>query len=269
MGKKGYIMARYNVLLIRDKVTFMVNALITNLEKGGYRVIEADYDLKSVIANEDDVDVMIIFSDETITEKQNMLVYLKDMCVEKGKLMLLIGSKEEIDNISEYIPPHLFCEVMERPLDMNLFIEKLDNIMSEEQLEKRKKSILLVDDDPTYLQLLHDWLCEDYRVGMAKSGVQAITWLARNNVDLILLDYEMPVTNGLQVFKMLKSEQFSKDIPIMFLTSKSDRDIILRVMAHKPAGYMLKHITRQQLLTNIAQYFVKEEYNKLHKDTEE
>ena len=262
-------MAKSTVLLVRGKVTFMISALISSLEKGNYEVIEADYDLKSVIAHENEVDVMVIFADEKIPEKQSLLVYLKDMCVEKGKLMILIGNKEEIDNVSEYIPPHLFCEVVERPLDMNLFIEKLDNIMSEEQFEKRKKSILLVDDDASYLQLLHDWLSADYRVGMAKSGVQAITWLARNNVDLILLDFEMPVTDGLQVYKMLKSEQFSKDIPIMFLTSKSDRNIILKVMAHKPAGYMLKDITKQQLLNNIAKYFVKEEYNRMHKDDEE
>ncbi len=257
-------MAKYKLLLMRDKVSFMINALTGNLKNGGYEVIESDFDMKSVVAHEEDADIMILFASENITEKQSLLVYLKDIIVEKGKLLILIGEKDEIDAISEYIPPHLFCEVVERPLDMNIFMEKIDNIMNEEQAEKRKKSILLVDDDTSYLQLLHEWLKEDYRVGMAKSGVQAITWLARNNVDLILLDYEMPVTNGLQVFEMLKSEQFSKDIPIMFLTSKSDKNIIMQVMAHKPAGYMLKHITKAQLLSNIAKYFVKEEYNKLH-----
>ncbi|MBO6114912.1 MAG: response regulator [Lachnospiraceae bacterium] len=249
---------------MRDKVSFMINALAANLKNGGYDVIESDFDIKSVVAHEENTDIMILFAGENITVRQNLLVYLKDIVVEKGKLLILIGEKEEIDAISEYIPPHLFCEVIERPLDMNAFIEKIDNIMNEEQAEKRKKSILLVDDDSSYLQLLHEWLKEDYRVGMAKSGVQAITWLARNNVDLILLDYEMPVTNGLQVYEMLKSEQFSKDIPIMFLTSKSDKDIIMKVMSHKPAGYMLKHITKSQLLSNISKYFLKEEYSKLH-----
>ena len=261
---KEKTMEKYTVLLIRNSSTFMVNALVNNLEKNSYDVVEGDYDLKSVIPHEDDVDVMVLFADDEITEKQNLLVYLKDLIVEKGKLLFLIGSKEEIEEISEYIPPHLFCEVVERPLDMNLFVEKIDNVMNEEQIEKRKKSILIVDDDASYLQLLYEWLKDDYRVGMAKSGMQAITWLARNKVDLILLDYEMPVTNGLQVFRMLKSEQFSKDIPIMFLTSKSDKSIILKVMAHKPAGYMLKHITKQQLLTNLAKFFVKQEYNRLH-----
>ena len=97
---------------------------------------------------------------------------------------------------------------------------------------------------------------------MARSGVQAITWLARNSVDIILLDYEMPVTNGLQVLEMLRSEQFSKDIPIIFLTGKSDKDTIMKVMALKPAGYLLKNVTRFQLLAYLQNYFVKENYSK-------
>lgn len=77
-----------------------------------------------------------------------------------------------------------------------------------------------LDDDVSWLNLLK----EDYRIGVARSGMQAITWLARNNVALILLDYEMPVTSGVQVFEMLKSEQYSKDIPVMLLTGKSDKE---------------------------------------------
>ena len=82
-------------------------------------------------------------------------------------------------------------------------------------------------------------------------------------MDLILLDYEMPVINGLQVFEMLKSEAISKNIPVMFLTGKSDKESIMKVMELKPAGYMLKNITKQQLLTHLENFFVKQTYNNL------
>ena len=256
-------MADFRILIIRQKMTFMVNALVTNLEKAHYKITEANMEVSNISPFVDDNDVIILYADGDIAGEQKVLVYLKDLCVEKGKLMLLIGGREEIGDVNAVIPPHLIADTFVRPLDMNVLIEKINIMMNEEEMEQRKKSILLVDDDPGYIHLLHEWLKEDYRVGMANSGMQAITWLARNNVDLILLDYEMPVTSGLQVFEMLKSEQYSKKIPVMFLTGKSDKESIMKVMALKPAGYMLKDINKFQLLANLNKFFVKETYNKM------
>ena len=256
-------MADYSILIVREKMTFMVNALVTNLEKAHYKVQEAAMEVSNISPYVDKTDIIILYADGDIASKQNAMVYLKDLCVEKGKLMLLIGGKEEIDEVNACIPPHLIADTFKRPLDMNVLMERINVMMNDEEIEQRKKSVLLVDDDPGYIHLLHEWLKEDYRVGMANSGMQAITWLARNNVDLILLDYEMPITSGLQVFEMIKSEQYSKDIPVMFLTGKSDKESIMKVMALKPAGYMLKDINKFQLLANLNKFFVKETYNKI------
>ncbi|MCR5767091.1 MAG: response regulator [Lachnospiraceae bacterium] len=256
-------MADYSVTIIREKMTFMVNALVINLKKANYNVRESNMDVSNISAYVDSSDILILYTDEEIGAKQNTLVFLRDLCVEKGKLMLLVGVKDEIDEVTALIPPHLFADIIRRPLDMNAFIERINEVMNDEELEQRKKSILLVDDDPGYIHLLYEWLKDDYRVGMANSGMQAITWLARNNVDLILLDYEMPVLSGLQVLEMFKNEQYAKDIPVMFLTGKSDRESIMKVMELKPAGYMLKDINKFQLLSNLNKFFVKQSYNKI------
>ena len=254
-------MAQNSALLVRRETTFMTNALITNLEDAGYEVQEAGFDVKHISKLQAEADIIILYADEEFYLEQSTLVYLKDLCVEENRPIMLVGSRQEIEDVSAYIPSQLLADVMERPLDMNLFIEKVNAMMDEEQIEQRKKSILLVDDDVSYLQLLREWLKSDYRVGMAKSGMQAITWLARNHVDLILLDYEMPVTTGAQVFEMLKSEPYSKDIPVMFLTGKSDKDSIMKVMEFKPAGYMLKSISRRALVTNINKFFMGQKYD--------
>lgn len=254
-------MPNYNVLLIRREITFMVNALTNNLEQAGYEVQEVSLNVKEIDPAKDNADVMLLYADSEIRDSQSTLVYLKDLCLEQNRLLILIGSKPEIEDVLEYIPTHLLADITERPLDMNFFIEKINALMDEDQIEKRKKSILLVDDDASCLMLLKEWLKDDYRIGMARSGMQAITWLARNSVDLILLDYEMPITSGAQVFEMLKSEQYSKDIPVMFLTGTSDRDSIMKVMELKPAGYMLKNITQKTLLSNLDKFFVGQKYN--------
>ncbi|MBO4336520.1 MAG: response regulator [Lachnospiraceae bacterium] len=252
-----------SILLIRDEKTFMVNALVKNLNENGYQVFDVPFHVKEIGLYQDSIDIIVVYGSGEMTSNQSALVYLRDLCVEEDKLLIFIGSKQESDDISTIIPAHLFAEIFERPLDMGHLIEKIDSLSDEKQLEQRKKCILIVDDDVAYLHVLKEWLKDDYRVGMAKSGMQAITWLARNNVDLILLDYNMPVTNGLKVLEMLRSEQFSKDIPVMFLTGKSDKETILRVMTLKPAGYMLKDITRQQLLMNLDKFFVKQRYSKI------
>ena len=119
-----------------------------------------------------------------------------------------------------------------------------------------RKSILVVDDDPNYLGLVRDWLKGSYKVSMANSGLQAIKWLGKNKVDLILLDHEMPVTSGPQVLEMLRSDLETKDIPVMFLTGKSDKESVMKVVALRPEGYFLKTISREELLKQLKDFFV-------------
>ena len=91
---------------------------------------------------------------------------------------------------------------------------------------------------------------------MANSGLQAIKLLGKNKVDLILLDHEMPVTSGPQVLEMLRSDPETASIPVMFLTSKGDRQSVMAVVALKPEGYFLKGIQKDELLEKLQEYFV-------------
>jgi len=74
---------------------------------------------------------------------------------------------------------------------------------------------------------------------------------------LILLDYEMPVTSGPQVLEMIRSETKVDRVPVMFLTGKGDRESVLKVLALKPEGYLLKSLNREQILTSVSEFFEK------------
>ena len=91
---------------------------------------------------------------------------------------------------------------------------------------------------------------------MANSGLQAIKWLAKNKVDLILLDHEMPVTTGPQVLEMLRNDPETQSIPVMFLTGKSDKESVMKVVALKPEGYFLKTIQKGELLEKLQEFFI-------------
>jgi CheY-like chemotaxis protein len=66
----------------------------------------------------------------------------------------------------------------------------------------------------------------------------------------------MPVTSGPQVLEMLRSDDETKNIPVMFLTGKSDKESVMKVVALKPEGYFLKSIQREELLEKLHEFFV-------------
>lgn len=81
--------------------------------------------------------------------------------------------------------------------------------------------------------------------------------LTSNRPDLILLDYEMPVVDGSQVLEMIRSDPEFSDMPIIFLTGKSDKESVQKVMALKPDGYLLKTMPPEQIRQTIADFFEK------------
>ena len=91
---------------------------------------------------------------------------------------------------------------------------------------------------------------------MVTSGMRAIKWLGANKVDLILLDYEMPVTSGPQVLEMLRADDETKDIPVIFLTGNDNKESVMSVMNLKPQVYFLKTMPKDEFLNKIKVFFM-------------
>ncbi|MBR1642606.1 MAG: response regulator [Butyrivibrio sp.] len=173
----------------------------------------------------------------------------------RKKKLILIGDPADtkflIDDISEDILYYVFP----RPLDNDKFMTVISEFFMRSSMDEFKKSILVCDDDPNYLGLVREWLKDTYKVSVVTSGLQAIKWLGKNKADLILLDHEMPVTTGPQVLEMLRADEETRSIPVMFLTGKSDKESVLAVVALKPEGYFLKNIEKDELLEKLSQFF--------------
>ncbi|MBR1634879.1 MAG: response regulator [Lachnospiraceae bacterium] len=243
------------VLIVSEAETFTVKGLETRLKEVG---VESDFvitKIRNLEMRVDSADLFVLYMDQSIGSNADVLVFLNDACTEKEKEMILIGTRLEYEAVMNYIDKKNVLHWFERPLNMEKFLEQVESYVDAASAEARKKSILIVDDDVAYMQMIRKWLKDSYRVGMANSGAQAITWLAKNEADLILLDYEMPVTSGPKVLEMLRSEAETSTVPVMFLTGKGDRMSILRVLDLKPADYLLKNIDRKQLLEKVDGFF--------------
>jgi|LAHU01.1.fsa_nt_gb DNA-binding response OmpR family regulator len=87
--------------------------------------------------------------------------------------------------------------------------------------EKQTQTILIADDEPANIILLNEVLKADYRIMVAKDGRRAL--LAAQSIpspDLILLDIVMPELDGYEVLKRLKADGETRNIPVIFVTSK-------------------------------------------------
>ncbi len=120
-----------------------------------------------------------------------------------------------------------------------------------------KKKILIIDDSDTVCMAMQELLGEDYYVTTAKSGTSGIRCMTLDRPDLVLLDYEMPVCDGVQVLEMIRSEEDFAKIPVFFLTGRVDKESVTRVMPLRPEGYLLKNQPPQDIKKNIDGYFRK------------
>ena len=113
------------------------------------------------------------------------------------------------------------------------------------------KHILIVDDDVNMLKLLRMFLQDDYQVSMVESGKLALEFVVKKTPDLILLDYMMPLFDGPHVLEILRKREETRNTPVVFLTSVSERDKIISILNLKPAGYLVKPVSREELLSRV------------------
>ena len=252
------------ILLIRKGKSFMLNTIVKNLTAEGYELIESEPTMEDICDHKGDTELILMFLGEYVDNVTSALVYLKDICTEEDKLLVLVGTVPEIDTVTQTIPAALVAASFPRPFDMKKLTAQLDWLLEANDDLAKRKSILLVDDDGTFLKMVKDWLSAKYRVTIVTSGAQAMMYIADNTPDLILLDYEMPVISGPQVLEMIRSETRLDDLPVIFLTGKGDRESVMKVLALKPDGYLLKSMERPKLIAAIDEFFEKRKYQKLH-----
>lgn len=248
------------IFLVSDQKNkgFMINAIKQELTEEGYEIAECLPNPTDLNKLSEEPGIYLVYLDgtEELGEKADQtLLYCKEQIVEKEMAMVVIGKPDDLAYVHRIIPEEMLAGTFLRPVNVKELGEKLESIVMQEEKKAAKKRILVVDDDGMMLRTIKTWLSEKYQVFMANSGMTAITFLAKNPVDLILLDYEMPVTTGPQVLEMLRSESSTSQIPVMFLTVKDDKESVMKVLSLKPEKYLLKTMPPSELIANIDAFF--------------
>lgn len=175
--------------------------------------------------------------------------------------VITIGTQEEQSHFSACYQNDRF-ENLTRPIDnaqiLDAIRQKLGDASSaaaaqDASPETERAKVLVVDDNAALLRNVKALLEDTYEVMIVNSGAKAMAAIGKKRPDVILLDYEMPVCDGRQTLEMIRSDEETADIPVIFLTGVSDREHIEAVLDLKPAGYLLKPPTSTKLRSAIEQ----------------
>jgi putative two-component system response regulator len=116
---------------------------------------------------------------------------------------------------------------------------------------KEKQLIILVDDNPANLRVGKNVLAETYAVATAPSAEKMFALLQNNRPALILLDIDMPEMSGYEAIKILKEKPETKNIPVIFLTAKTESDDELEGLSLGAIDYIIKPFQPPLLLKRI------------------
>jgi two-component system, sensor histidine kinase and response regulator len=123
-------------------------------------------------------------------------------------------------------------------------------------MKNKDFTILVADDNTENLRLVSTiLLSEGYKLALVHDGDGVMKVLEENKIDLILLDILMPGSmDGFQVCRNLKSNPKTKEIPVIFLSSRTEAEDIIEGFSIGGADFIAKPFKRQELLARVSNH---------------
>lgn len=122
------------------------------------------------------------------------------------------------------------------------------------------KTVWVVDDDVMNLRMAEFILSQErYEVEKMESGFECLRLLKKKIPDLILLDVQMPLMNGIKTLEAIRADRETKDIPVVFLTASADTDTVVEAGRLGVVDYVVKPFMPQELLKRVEKALGKED----------
>jgi len=113
-------------------------------------------------------------------------------------------------------------------------------------------NIILLEDDPAQAELLKSWLAEaGHECGHAASGEEFLTRIDRADFDLLVLDWELPDTTGVEILRIIRST-VNWHVPVLFVTQRDAEDDIVEALSSGADDYMVKRASKAEFLARVS-----------------
>ena len=164
-----------------------------------------------------------------------------------------------------------------RKEDLELIMARLGAVLRSAFNERTKaqslldpKRILAVDDSSTYLNELASVLRDEgYEVVAARSGQEALDWLAAQSVDCILLDLVMPDLDGIETCRRIKASPIFRDIPLIMLTAHEDRVTMIEGLSTGADDFIAKSSEFEVLRARLRAQLRRKQFEDEHRQIRE
>jgi CheY-like chemotaxis protein len=118
-------------------------------------------------------------------------------------------------------------------------------------LHKETPTVAIIDDDEITVQVLSLMLNKSYNVLSSESASSGLNMVHQNDIDVILLDWIMPRMDGLALLNVLKQDESTNDIPVIFISGVVENESIEKAIRSGAAGFIRKPFRKTEILKEI------------------
>lgn len=140
-----------------------------------------------------------------------------------------------------------------KPLKRDVLLAKVNEVFSYKDFVKSRKKVLVIDDNVDYLRIVRLYLQETYEVMIINTTRTAIEYLRHNEPDVILIDYYMPLYNGGDILRIIKSGNLAPNAAIILMSGSMDRSILNECARIGLDGALSKSASKEDMLQKIAE----------------
>ncbi|MBQ7679228.1 MAG: response regulator, partial [Butyrivibrio sp.] len=196
------------VIIVSASEGIMLRGLESRLKDRGVEVQFVGVSSEKLSLTVDRTGIYIVSVQNDLSSVAPAFNQIREYAIEKGIPIMVLADRQDQTEIRKlYLE---FSPVVETWLERDINTDELAATIRKELLEEKsmseRKNILIVDDDPTYAKMVREWLKDSYHVSVVVNAMQAIAFMSKHPIDLVLLDYEMPVVSGPQVLEMMRAE---------------------------------------------------------------
>jgi diguanylate cyclase (GGDEF)-like protein len=163
--------------------------------------------------------------------------------------ILFLSAESELIDIVEAIRNGA-DDVLIKPFDKKMLLDKIDNLVAEAR--PRHLRVAMVDDDPDLHKIIEFELSKTgYHVHVLEDPAKTLEMLSEVMPDLLLLDFDMPNLNGVEVCRAIRTDTRFRALPIVFLSSRSDEETTVAGLRAGADDYIPKPFRPLELVARI------------------
>jgi DNA-binding NarL/FixJ family response regulator len=244
-----------NVLLVDDDEKFRANLKKLIEDKFNQTVFEAENGALALeLLGSEKIDLIFLDYEMPL---MNAFEFLKKFrLTDQVTPVIICTSHNEPAIVKELIPFRIKDYIIKADVSISL-IERLSKIFPGHGVAAKLINVLIIEDDSRFRSIMKRFLEKELfsEVAEAADGEHGLELVKKSKPDLIFLDYLMPNMNGIQFLEKLR--MFNKEIPVVLITSYTDKKIITELLSYKITDFLVKADMITKLSDRLKAVYVK------------